>query len=79
MGSYHGSDAGVTSVVRFLQKVWYSDGSVQVRTFEAMTPDAALSLAYEALDREIAQQWEQGRVTVVQALCDECSVVEAMS
>ncbi len=66
------------SVVRLLQKIWYSDGSVQVQAFEARTSDAALSLAYEALDREIAQQWEQGRVTVVKALCDECSVVEAV-
>jgi len=38
-----------------------------------------MCLAYEALDGEIARQWEQGRVTVVKALCDERELVEALA
>lgn len=65
-------------MVRLLQKIWYSDGSTRVQSFHASTMESALSLAYEALDDEIARQWEEGRVTVVKALCAEDDVVEAV-
>ncbi len=63
-------------MVTLFQKIWYSDGSVRLQVFEACSIEAAKYQAYEALDGEIAQQWEEGRVTVVKALCDEPEVVE---
>jgi len=66
-------------MVTLLQKIWYSDGSIRLQTFEASTREVAMCLAYEALDGEIARQWEQGRVTVVKAICDERELVEALT
>jgi hypothetical protein len=68
-----------TTMVHLLQKIWYSDGSIRLQTFEASTLDAAMRLAYEALDREIADQWEEGRIRVVKALCDERDLVELVA
>lgn len=65
--------------VKLLQKIWYSDGTTSLQQFEASTSERAMSLAYDALDREIAHQWEQGRVTVDKAICDECHLVELLS
>jgi hypothetical protein len=71
-----GAGGGVAQMVRLLQKIWYSDGSVRLQAFEASSAEVAMSQAYEALDGEIARQWEEGQVTVVKALCDEREVVE---
>ena len=66
-------------MIRLLQKIWYSDGTIRLQTFEANSLDLAMRLAYDALDGEIAQQWEQnGHVSVVKALCDEQDLVETV-
>ncbi len=62
--------------IRYLQKIWYKDGSTHQQIIEANTVEAALKLAYDALDGEIARQWEQGKVTVERALCAEHELVE---
>ncbi len=68
-----------TSMIELLQKIWYNDGSIRLQAFKASSLELAMSLAYEALDGEIARQWEQGRVTVDKAVCGEPELVEAMS
>ncbi len=66
-------------MVRLLQKIWYDDGSTRREVFEARSREAAMKLAYEALDGEIARQWETGRVTVVKALCEEQDLVDTIN
>ena len=64
-------------MVELWQKIWYSDGSVQTQAFQASNHDAAMGLAYEALESEIARQLEErGLTTVVKALCGERELVE---
>lgn len=65
-------------MVRLTQKIWYRDGSTKVQVFESGSEEAAMRLAYEALDCEIKLQWDNGRVTIVKALCGEHEVVEAV-
>ncbi len=64
-------------MVTLLQKIWRKDGTVQVQAFEAHSLDAALRMAYQALDGEIARDLEEhGQVTVERALCDDREIVE---
>jgi hypothetical protein len=64
-------------MVRLLQKVWYSDGSIRRQLFEGENREVVLSQAYQALDREVEHQLKEfGRVTIVKALCDEQPIVD---
>lgn len=74
-----GGRASINVGVILLQKVWYQDGSTRVETFSGKSRSHALRRANEALDYEIADQWEQGRVTVTRAICGEREVVEGLS
>lgn len=67
-------------MIRLLQKVWYSDGTIRAQEFEGENREAALSQAYQALDKEVERQIEErGRVTIVKALCDEQPIVDLIS
>ncbi len=72
-----GARSGPTYMVTLLQKIWRRDGSVQVQAFEANSLDAAMRMAYQALDVEIARDLEEhGQITVERALCDDRELVE---
>jgi hypothetical protein len=64
-------------MVRLIQKVWYSDGTIRRQIFEGVSHEAALNQAYEALDQEVDRQiQERGKVTIIKALCDEQPIVD---
>ncbi len=67
-------------MIRLLQKVWYSDGTIRAQEFEGENREAVLSQAYLALDKEVERQIEErGRVTIVKALCDERPIIDLIS